>query len=178
MSLIRSSPLLAALAAFAITAQLSAQAAGAPPRPAVSGGVLEEYDAQYDRTVVLTPALALDSTLSLTALSSYAGRGPRGIPDGVVLTLRSTAADVRFAAGPNAVFTLANGERIDLGAVVVVPEHRPEFTEVLMTSLRAADLKRVVASPTATLTLGDFRFPLASGVLVPLRQLADRLVTP
>lgn len=159
---------------------LSAQAPDTTLRayPAQSGMasrlVGAQYDSQYDKTVLRLGPVALDSTLSMSALVALDGRVVTKAADGVVLTFWSTAADRPLATNRAVVLSLGATD-FDLGAAWLTPQPRPGYIEVCMKSLSLGLWLAFASSEMASVRVGGRTFPVTAEIREAVRDFASRM---
>ena len=145
-----------------------------PARGAASGRVETEHDPQQNKTILQLAPVALGSTLSMTALVALDAGTSRAPPNGVVLTLWSTAADRPLARDRTIALTLGSAS-FDLGTAWLTPQSKAGYTEVAMKAVPLGLWLALAKVDTAALRVGDRSFPLSAETLSAIREFASRM---
>jgi hypothetical protein len=161
----------------ALAAQGEIDSTSYPPRQtyAHSFPVTSAYDAAQDKTVLQVGPFALDSTVSVSVLTALDGQRVTKPATSIILTFWSTAPAGRYATS-HAVRVVLNGtDTLDLGNAWLPPNHRPEFSEVLLKGAFLAQFLAIANASSVTFLVGPSTWRLGEAELQSFRNFASRM---
>lgn len=137
--------------------------------------ITADYDPQYNKTVLKTEPFVLDSTISLSVLTALDGRTVTKPATSVVMTFWSTGPAGRYAPNHKVRVILNRSDTLDLGNAWLAPDHRPEFTEVLLKSSFLGQFLAIANASAVTFLVGPTTLPLSHAQVEGLRDFASRM---
>lgn len=137
--------------------------------------ITTDYDPQYNKTVLRTEPFVLDSTISLSVLTALEGRTVIKPATSVVMTFWSTGPAGRYAPNHRVRVILNRSDTLDLGNAWLAPDHRPEYTEVLLKSSFLGQFLAIANASAVTFLVGPTTLPLSHAQVEGLRDFASRM---
>jgi hypothetical protein len=137
--------------------------------------ITASYDPQYNKTVLKTEPFVLDSSISLSVLTALEGRTVTKSASSIVLTFWSTGPAGRYAPNHKIRVILNRSDTLDLGNAWLAPEHRPEYTEVLLKGSFLGQFLAIANASAVTFVVGPSALPLTHAQVEGLRDFASRM---